>query len=134
MNREIKFRVWNKVDKCWQSEEHFAIRLCGDKWFIDDETAELIEIKNENNFTLMQYTGLTDKNGKEIWEGDVMKWNQSHNVIVEFQGGKFGGRFLNHVSINMWVDLSKLEIIGNIFENESLLNQTKGAKDKIERQ
>jgi uncharacterized phage protein (TIGR01671 family) len=141
MNREIKFRVWNKVDKCWQSEEHFAIRLCGDKWFIDDETAELIEIKNENNFTLMQYTGLTDKNGKEIYEGDILENLTISKELEEyvnvdnkycqiiFSEGAFRLYFKGDLLCNEpyeiedigFYDLNNYQIIGNIFENPELL-------------
>lgn len=64
--REIKFRAWNKIDK-----------EMGIPFTLDDlYQAGLCQLKKkheEENYILMQFTGLHDKNGKEIYEGDIVK-------------------------------------------------------------
>lgn len=81
--------------------------------------------------TIGQYTGLTDKNGKKIFEGDVLRWvgpdGESGKVSVEFAGGVFG--FLSVECPNTPPDLfgdfkdgdQTLEVIGNIHDNPELL-------------
>ena len=80
----------------------------------------------ENLDTLMQFTGLTDKNGKEIYENDIIsapegdgrvykiKWND-----FEFRWGAFSGNGNERV----FSDMKNGEIIGNIFSNPELLTQ-----------
>ncbi len=74
----------------------------------------------ESNAPLMEWTGLHDKNGKEIWEGDIVKWDhgvtEDDNGIGEvvFKGGRFKVRYC-------FCCHTEYEVIGNIYENPSLL-------------
>jgi uncharacterized phage protein (TIGR01671 family) len=76
-----------------------------------------------------QFTGLTDKNGKEIYEGHLLRYDgQNHWVMqVEFKNAYVGGWVLTHPSTEKWVSLGArnpkdIEVIGNIHENSELLN------------
>lgn len=120
-NREIKFRVWNKV-----MEEMFY-----PDW---DELATRAKL---SEMILMQHTGLHDKNGKEIYEGDVLKgidtivkdctkqpieWqNIPFNCWVIFADGEFKlqRKHKNHI---FGIKFStRYEIIGDIYQTPELL-------------
>jgi uncharacterized phage protein (TIGR01671 family) len=71
MNREIKFRAWDKIDKIMRQVTCYNLY---------DEYVRLDEDNSGNSITrkiddviLMQFTGLLDKNGKEIYEGDIVR-------------------------------------------------------------
>lgn len=113
--REIKFRVWDKhlnqmlhtTDLEWY-DDSFGFRL--------DKHIEDIE------YNLMQYTGLIDKNGKEIYEGDVIQfYSLSADGIVQgaviYHFGIF--RIGNYMLVNHY---NRCEVIGNIYENPELLD------------
>ena len=84
---------------------------------------------------LMQFTGLYDKNGKEIYEGDIVKVSYDRtstewNAIVRFgiikEVHKFVGYYLEPISkspYNQSIALWDLEVIGNIYENKELLGE-----------
>ena len=140
MKREIKFRAWNKrigwSDSVPKMEYNGFIiypenGLCEfpqGGWDIDGDT------ENPDGFILMQYTGIKDKNGKEIYEGDIVKlitnWvsdlapeNTPTASIreVTFKDGSFilghGGFFSNH-----FIKSGIIEVIGNIYDTPELLN------------
>ena len=101
-NREIKFRAWDTEYREWR--EDFTIQADGKVHDIDgNETGTIV---------LMQFTGLKDKNGKEIYEGDIVKSADGVGE-VKWRGGAWG------YSNVMWNE--KYEVIGNIYENPELL-------------
>lgn len=110
-NREIKFRAWNgKQMLDWE-------------WIKTMRYISHIIIDNSRDYQLMQYTELKDKNGKEIYDSDILTTNSNVSGIVkfnrsswEFQYGSSNSEYLSfrHYKSN------DFEIIGNIYENPNL--------------
>ena len=70
---------------------------------------------------IIQCTGLKDKNGRLIYEGDIVK-NGLHNDLVEwYKGGFWVNGFINGAKWNIHYSHQNLEVIGNIYENPELL-------------
>jgi len=124
--REIKFRAWDKKNKAWIYSDHTE----GMAWFW-----QLLEKFDTKNFILMQYTGLKDKNGKEIYEGDMVKvefisYPETENEKllrtfvspITYQDGffAFSDGYDLHVPCQACF---RVEIIGNIYENLELLDK-----------
>jgi len=121
--REFKFRAWLGY-RMHGNEE--ALRL------MYNNSSEVTIFRNDAVIT-MQYIGLKDKNGKEIYEGDVLKQTEyiGGNFIeiihkwfsVEWQGAVFSYKPLRVGSVQYTVRpfTENIEIIGNIYENPELL-------------
>lgn len=78
--------------------------------------------------TVGQYTGLTDKNGTKIFEGDIVKYGDTvHNVVFEQRNGTayFGLVYstLETLSFGYYQDLKQIEVIGNIYDNPELVGR-----------
>jgi len=114
--REIKFRAWDRETK--QMNRTLALGC----WRFDPE-GRLVNYGDAHarkNYILMQYTGLKDKNGKEIYEGDIVK-NYAiieQVIVVKFIEGCFYP-FTN--GIDFRIEAQDVEVIGNIYENPELL-------------
>lgn len=123
--REIKFRAWDK--KCnqwanldqlsdWETCEVTAVVGMGN----DTYPYQTFTVKSDNRFEVMQYTGLKDKNGKEIYEGDILEtFNYSlgtkHRFTCVFEDGCFFTR------IGLPYGGDDREVIGNIYEHLELI-------------
>ena len=124
MNRKVKFRKWDSKNNCWY---YFHLNQI---WSISD-----FNFQNDNpynGFIWYQFTGLLDKNGKEIYEGDIVEWKY-FNIWQRNEVKYIGDCFMAMMS-SFKDDLNELqgisliskldcEVIGNIFENPELLNQ-----------
>lgn len=130
MNRIIKFRAWNPTARCMYEN----VMIFEDKMVIashqifhgkdGDPFIEptIYQIESSlHKWPVMQFTGLHDKDGKEIYEGDILIWNKNTKCVVVFENGSFGGRFNGHDKNNSWINLSVLKVIGNVFENPELM-------------
>lgn len=134
MSREIKFRAWLKEEKKIVNIEtmHFTEKWIGYHIFYEEEKKKKFEFSDSENFELMQYTGIKDKNDVEIYEGDIVliridKTNILHKTVVKFKHGAFiadiiGNNdyiYLFHFGFNK----DDFEVIGNIYENSELLEE-----------
>ena len=122
MKREIKFRAWMKI---WDEDEpikgkmFYQILPSGDlkTWIIAFDNDD----KYDGDFTvgkdieLMQYTGIKDKNGKEIYEGDILSF-VGDKLIAEYDG-----LYTMDTNQEITPHMERTEIIGNIYENPELL-------------
>jgi hypothetical protein len=87
---------------------------------LTSEFFQLIEQDEQGGeqIVLMQYTGLKDKNGVEIYEGDILKAPYFQTAAVEYMESGFWCKQGKH---NMLPNLTDAEVIGNIYENPELL-------------
>ena len=131
--RQIKFRAWDienkKMSKPFNFENVMSDGGYGDLYNakIHDDI-DAYEVHDDKKYSLMQFTGLTDKNGKEIYEGDLLKHNK--NIFkVRFSSNQFvlllrdiRKNNMNWRSLEWANNVQKyIEIIGNIHGNEELI-------------
>jgi uncharacterized phage protein (TIGR01671 family) len=147
MEREIKFRLWNIKDKCWDSPSLLEVWDDSGKLepyqYVKSGTLNPLYIPKEN-YVIHQYTGCKDKNGTEIYEGDIVKyclfienekeqWDTGSGVVFELGCFWVGSRKANGMNISSpdykpgepalmcWQSPKWLEVIGNIFENPDVI-------------
>jgi uncharacterized phage protein (TIGR01671 family) len=118
MNREIKFRGKLINSGKW-AYGNLQITKKDTTIIIPDETILGIYRKVDKE-TIGQYTGLHDKNGKEIYEGDILKYVFENEEKIDFIEYK-GNMFTYHNAIRG--SLSEDEVIGNIYENKNLIEK-----------
>ena len=125
--REIKFRAWDKKKKVMFYSYDNYLKVEGNLWSLWEKNEEnkLKLLTNHITGFLMEFVGLKDKNGKEIFEGDILKSEFKHSeeelILMEWIGGKnkdFQGFDICQV-------FQKYKVIGNIYENPELLEVKK---------
>lgn len=134
MNRIIKFRAWDTEKKGWKGMWIFRGGHSGE-YDVSNTEIDVLDLTNKwgSNVKVMQFTGLYDCEGKEIWEGDILVRSKNKNsafkAVVEWHRGEFVGitvPYRNHAIL-----LSKIQnmdgaeynlVAGNIYENVELLD------------
>lgn len=149
MTREIKFRGKSKIDGEWFygtyiftddnrndpfrtrpfKESHKIVFWCSGDWNMGGWVDEEVDPD-----TVGQFTGLKDKNGKEIYEGDILTWSEngitSNPLVVEFKHGAFGYTYSydfvsfsgnSNFMFNQFDTDIRFEVIGNIHDNPELI-------------
>lgn len=123
--REIKFRAWVKDRKA--IFEVILIDYVTKKvTYLLERVGHLLSIRDAkfNDVELMQYTGLKDKNNKEIYEGDIVTLHNSrYKVIFNMEQARF---VLRDDKFEIEIPFTnnnneRMEIIGNIYENSELI-------------
>ncbi len=117
--REIKFRAWDGT--------RFLNKTFFDRnWYnSDNKCVKALVPEDQHYLKIMQYTGLKDKNGKEIYEGDICSVDDGENIyeIIFYMGGFMVAVLPRKIRIYHIGDslFNNIEIIGNIHENPELL-------------
>ena len=107
MPRELKFRAWNHELQIMMPSVDLSQPLQSYKWL------------GRNDYPIMQYTGMKDKNDVEIYEGDIVEGYTQYGIkilVVKFQG--FGWY---PFSIGL-MDNNKSKVLGNIYQNKDMIH------------
>ena len=130
MSREIKFRIWRAPD------EYTKVSWM-ESWdsLLNYSMSDIFQLDNPDD-VLEQFTGLKDRNGKDIYEGDILAWHSSicrkHNWVgvVLYRGAGFSVQESDRsYSSPEWLecacrkDANIIEVIGNIHEDKDLLEE-----------
>lgn len=145
MSREIKFRVWVKDEKKYIPkfvEDNDAGDGYGpleyDDYYLAPETGAIVKHHNYRKFgdwmysvegtnadrevEIEQFTGLLDRNGKEIYEGDIVKYEDCvFSIGWDDKHARFGFMPVKGCDISMHFSMKECKVIGNIHENPELL-------------
>lgn len=110
MNRKIKFRYWEHNKKLMITQEYRS-------------NYEVLKEAMDHGYDLMEFTGLVDVNGREIWEGDLIVYanRKSKPRAVEYWSNGFYEAGFLHNQIE-----DDALVVGNIYENPELLSKEQG--------
>ena len=122
--RELKFRAWNKKGKRWLGVNLHMSVIDGTLWWQFGIGCSILSAEERENIELMQYTGLKDKNGKEAYEGDIVKYfwlSKKHIKPITWDVSRAGFIAGFTIDLGEYDGSSAVEIIGNIYENPELM-------------
>jgi len=127
--REIKFRVWDKERKQWLQQYEYVLGMINGNLVVyrasceeqdgTEEYVSSIDFADEitGRVEVVEYTGLHDKNGKEIYKGDICSYSDWKPKVIEWRDGRFWlGDTLVIVSK---VECDMMEVIGNVQETRN---------------
>lgn len=122
--REIRFRAWNFESKVMLDHDFITETIIQDGEIVRDFSDVL---NGKDTFILMQYTGLNDKNGVEIYEGDIVEDDilGISLYVIKFVKGRFTMVDSEDETGSLWILSEKCKVVGNIHDNPELLEVAK---------
>jgi len=129
--RDIKFRAWCKyIDhEIFKNQMYYDI----ENWTFEDNNNNLGHmLQHPEGWEIMQYTGMKDKYGKEIYEGDILGFKDKRykkglgerKEEIKFDDDIYCEEYGSYIGFeNFMEDCKTLEVIGNIYENPELLKE-----------
>ena len=129
--REIKFRAWDTAKKIMYSAGELGKdELClnpDGRGFVNVSSADQRFSQYMRHIVPLQYTGLKDKNGKEIYEGDIIQFPEIIPLTVGYEKGSFvWGNLAPFITIREKLEEMPGKVIGNIYENPELIGGNNG--------
>ena len=135
MNDRFKFRVWNKEQN--RFHHSFCCDITASGTLVISQGIEGKKyIVDDDNYVVQQCTGLKDKNGKLIYEGDIIEFTDNVNIngskthIAKVEHREEFNAYMYHAECMGWYTINpsqnklfKVKVIGNIYENKELLNE-----------
>lgn len=124
-SRAIKFRIWDKQTKRFieNPSKRFRMAICPDDGGV---YSGLYDSCNKERYIIQQFTGFIDKNGKEIYEGDILKFSLSfafsgeQSTFVEVKWSLKMARWVIPSICVGYPESAFIEVVGNIFETPDL--------------
>ena len=119
---KLKFRAWDKLN----NEMYVVEQINLNRGEFESIGYGITFLRGADEVILMQSTGLKDKNGKEIFEGDIVKMAKdvysepTYYEVVRHRGGAYRLESKQH-GCELWLRHADCEVVGNVYENPELL-------------